>query len=159
MLPSSASSSRVSRSTSAGIKRLSSETDAAIPPSKRSCSASPTKVGTLPNQIHRRVVLRDYGKPIYKVSSRVALLAALEGCIEGHHSLHEAGLLHRDISINNLMVNEDEKNPSWRAFLIDLDLAIAEQREATSGAKGKTGTRAFMAIGALLDDEHSYARS
>uniref|UniRef100_A0A0B7KKI9 EKC/KEOPS complex subunit BUD32 n=1 Tax=Bionectria ochroleuca TaxID=29856 RepID=A0A0B7KKI9_BIOOC len=106
--------------------------------------------------MHRRVILSDYGKLIYKASSRVALLSALEGCIDGHYHLHKAGLLHRDISINNLMMNEDEKNPSRTAFLIDLDLAVREQREGASGAKGKTGTRAFMAIGALLDDEHSF---
>jgi hypothetical protein len=51
------------------------------------------------------------------------------------------------------MVKEDEDNPSWPAFLIDLDLAIKEDREKPSGARGKTGTRAFMAIGVLLDDE------
>ncbi|KAH7114560.1 hypothetical protein B0J13DRAFT_656314 [Dactylonectria estremocensis] len=149
MLPPSASASSVSRkgrSSSAGVKRPSSETDAALPPTKRSCSVSPTKasIDALPNRVHRRVILRDYGKPIYKASSRVALLAALESCIE-------------DISINNLMINEDDENPSRRAFLIDLDLAIRTQREGASGAKGKTGTRAFMAIGALLGNEqHSF---
>jgi serine/threonine protein kinase len=86
----------------------------------------------------------------------MALLSALEGCVEGHELLYRAGLLHRDISINNLMVNEDDRNPSWRAFLIDLDLAVREQREGASGAKGKTGTRAFMAIGALLGEQHSF---
>lgn len=163
MLPSSAIASSVSRKgrsgSSAGTKRPSSETDAALlPPSKRPCSTSPTKASIegLPNRIHRRVILRDYGKPIYKASSRLALLAALEGCIEGHQSLHKAGLLHRDISINNLMINEDDENPSRRAFLIDLDLAIKAQREGASGAKGKTGTRAFMAIGALLGQDHSF---
>jgi serine/threonine protein kinase len=70
--------------------------------------------------------------------------------------LRKAGFLHRDISINNLMVNEDDNNPSWPSFLIDLDLAIKEQREGASGARGKTGTRAFMAIGALLGEQHSF---
>jgi len=70
--------------------------------------------------------------------------------------LYKAGFLHRDISINNLMINEDDNNPSWPSFLIDLDLAIREQREGASGAKGKTGTRAFMAIGALLGEQHSF---
>lgn len=151
------SASRKGRSSSARMKRPSSEIDAAVPPSKRSCSASPTKasISTLPNRVHRRVVLREYGKPIYQASSRVALLAALEGCIEGHESLYSAGFLHRDISINNLMVNEEHEQ-SWRSFLIDLDLAIETTREEASGARGKTGTRAFMAIGALLDDEHSF---
>jgi len=54
------------------------------------------------------------------------------------------------------MINEEEQNPSLRAFLIDLDLAIRTTRVESSGARGKTGTRAFMAIGALLGEEHSF---
>ncbi|KAH7007912.1 uncharacterized protein B0I36DRAFT_370622 [Microdochium trichocladiopsis] len=151
--------SRKGRSNSiAGKKRSSSQTGAALPPSKRSCSASPTKASSnaMSNRVHRRVILQDYGEPIYNASSRSALLAALEGCIEGHESLRKAGFLHRDISINNLMINEDDDNISWRSFLIDLDLAVREQRQSASGAKGKTGTRAFMAIGALLGEQHSF---
>ncbi|KAM0269829.1 hypothetical protein ACHAQH_009646 [Verticillium albo-atrum] len=150
--------SRTGRSSTVGVKRSSSQTGAPVPPGKRSCSASPTKAShdAIPNRIHRRVILRDYGTAIYKASSRLALLAALEGCIEGHESLHKAGLLHRDISINNLMINEDNTNSSWPYFLIDLDLAIKEQRDGASGARGKTGTRAFMAIGALLGEQHSF---
>jgi serine/threonine protein kinase len=106
----------------------------------------------LPNRVHRRVILSDWGIPIYKARSREALLAALADYIEGHESLRQkAGLLHRDISIGNLMINKDNGG-----FLIDLDLAIKEQRISVSGAKGKTGTRAFMAIGALLGEQHSF---
>ncbi|KAI1908111.1 hypothetical protein LOZ65_006692, partial [Ophidiomyces ophidiicola] len=67
-----------------------------------------------------------------------------------------AGMLQCDISPNNLMINEDTGNSSWKAFIIDLDLAIKENREDASGARGKTGTRAFMAIGVLLDEQHSF---
>ncbi|KAI1466569.1 uncharacterized protein F4812DRAFT_460838 [Daldinia caldariorum] len=150
--------SREGRSTTPSQKRSASQTDASLPPSKRSCSVSPTKIDrtALPNRIHRRLIIQDYGKPIYEASSRAALLEALEGCIIGHESLHGAGILHRDISINNLMINEDANNPSRRSFLIDLDLAIKEQREGASGAKGKTGTRAFMAIGTLRGEQHSF---
>ena len=104
------------------------------------------------------VIVRDYGKPIYKASSRVSLLSALEGCIDGYESLHtRAGMLQCDISPNNLIINDEDDDLSWRAFLIDLDLAIKENREKPSGARGKTGTRAFMAIRVLLDDEmHSF---
>jgi hypothetical protein len=150
-------------------KRSSSQTDTSIPPSKRSCSSSPTKLGrnSLPNRIHRRIIVRDYGKPIYYASSRAALLVALEGCINGYESLHtQAGMLQCDISPANLMMNEDDDNdnPSWPSFLIDLDLAIKEKRHGFSGARGKTGTRArgkagtraFMAIGVLLGERHSF---
>ncbi|PVH90318.1 hypothetical protein DM02DRAFT_636904 [Periconia macrospinosa] len=146
-------------SSAAGRKRSSSCTDVPLPPSKRTCSSSPVKGGrATANRVHRRIIVRDFGKAIYKASSRVSLLAALEGCIVGYELLHtRAGMLQCDISPNNLMVNEEDDNPSWRAFLIDLDLAIKEQREKSSGARGKTGTRAFMAIGVLLDDElHSF---
>nr|ODO01273.1 hypothetical protein L204_02001 [Cryptococcus depauperatus CBS 7855] len=138
----------------AGVKRPFSETSLPLPPSKRSISTSQTKASTemLSNRVHRRVILCDYGKPIYKASSRVALLAAMERCIAGHESLLQAGFLHRDISINNLMIDEDNDN----AFLIDLDHAIRVPRIGASGAKGKTGTRAFMAIGVLEGDEHSF---
>ncbi|KAF2259124.1 hypothetical protein CC78DRAFT_586283 [Lojkania enalia] len=153
--------SRIGRSSSvAGRKRSSSSTGALLPPTKRTCSSSPIKGGrAIANRMHRRVVVaRDYGKPIYKSSSRTGLLAAQEGCIEGYESLHtRAGMLQCDISPNNLMMNEEDDNPSWRAFLIDLDLATKEQREKSSGARGKTGTRAFMAIGALLEDEEPHS--
>lgn len=65
-------------------------------------------------------------------------------------------MLQRGISMNNLIINEDDLNPSWRSFLIDLDLAIKEQRAKPSGAQGKTGTRAFMAIGVLYGEQHSF---
>ncbi|PGG99671.1 hypothetical protein AJ79_08445 [Helicocarpus griseus UAMH5409] len=61
-----------------------------------------------------------------------------------------------DISPRNLLVNEDEESPSWRAFLIDLDLAIRVERDGFSGARGKTGTRPFMAIGVLYGEKHSF---
>jgi hypothetical protein len=154
--------STTGRSTStAGRKPSSSCTDAPSPPRKRTCLGSLSKAGTsaaISNRVHRRVIVRDYGKAIYKASSRVAMLDALIGCIEGYESLYtQAGILQRDISTNNLIMNEDDNNPSWRSFLIDLDLAVKEQREKPSGAGGEAGTRAFMAIGVLYDGEqHSF---
>jgi hypothetical protein len=147
-------------STAIRRKRSSSQTNAPMPPKKRSCSSSPTKLGKgigTYNRVHRRVILRDFGKPITKASSRVSLLAALEKCIEGYESLYsKAGMLQCDISPGNLMINEEDGNPSWSAFLTDLDLAVKEQRDEFSGARGKTGTRAFMAIGVLLGEKHSF---
>ncbi|KAH6658574.1 hypothetical protein BKA67DRAFT_513733 [Truncatella angustata] len=69
---------RQGRSSSiAGVKRSSSQTGAPMPPGKRSCSTSPTKpVSTaLANRVHRHVIIRNYGHPIHKASSRCALLS------------------------------------------------------------------------------------
>ncbi len=78
----------------------------------------------LPNRVHRRVILSDYGTPIYEASSRVTLLSALKCCIHGHEALYKAGYLHRDILLHNLMIGEGRRGDSWPALLIDLDFAI-----------------------------------
>ncbi|KAI2602620.1 hypothetical protein GGR54DRAFT_633840 [Hypoxylon sp. NC1633] len=158
-LPRDSGTLSISQDSVTGQKRSSSQTGAPLPSSKRSRSESPIRVdrSTLPNRIHRRVIVCDYGQSIYKASSPVVLLAAVEGCIDGHESLRKAGILHRDISINNLMINEDNDDPPWSSFLIDLDLAIPIDRRNASGARWKTGTRAFMAIGALLGELHTFA--
>ena len=142
-----------------GRKRSSSNMGAPLPPSKHNYSTSSvkTKINTaVPNRVHRRIIVSNYGKAIYTSSTPAILLAALKGYINGYESLHKrAGILQRDISPNNLIINE-ENNGSWPAFLINLDLAIKKQRVGFSGARGKTGTRAFMAIGVLRDKKHSF---
>ncbi|OBT77117.1 hypothetical protein VF21_05044 [Pseudogymnoascus sp. 05NY08] len=154
--PSGMDSSQRGRSTADTInrKRSSSSLNAPLPPKKRTCSSSLTKREQTPsthNRIRRRVIVRDYGTPIYKASSCVAIIAALEG----YESLHDrCSMLQRDVSIRNLMMNEDVDNPSWPSFLIDL--AIKSEREEPSGARSKTGTKAFMAIRVLLSEKHSF---
>lgn len=64
----------------------------------------------------------------------------------------DAKILHRDISVGNVMLNGAEDD----GFLIDLDLAIKIDREKASGAPSKTGTKVFMSIGALYGEDHSF---
>ncbi|KMW66850.1 hypothetical protein BDDG_11749 [Blastomyces dermatitidis ATCC 18188] len=130
---------RASQSSGIGRKRSSDCVDTVFPPppSKRTQSTSPMKrpAGSPLNRVHRRVIVQDYGKPIYESSSRVALLVGMEGCIVGYESLYSsARLIQSDISPRNLLINENEDNPSWRSFLIDLDLAIRTKRDGFLGA-------------------------
>ncbi len=81
----SARSGRSTSTSSAERKRPSSHTDAPLPPRKRTRSSSLAKGGkssAQKNRVHRRVIVRDYGKVFYKASSRAAMLAALGGSIE-----------------------------------------------------------------------------
>jgi hypothetical protein len=70
----------------------------------------------------------------------------------GHESLLNAKILHRDISVGNVMLTEAEDD----GFLIDLNLAVKVDREKASGAPSKTGTKVFMAIGALYGEDHNF---
>ncbi|KAL8643441.1 MAG: hypothetical protein Q9210_007661, partial [Variospora velana] len=147
-------------------RKRSSDTSRMAPP-KKSCSGFPSGL-PIHNRVHRLIITRDPGKPIWQASSPQALLTGLFGAIKGedlimsiesianftlgHESSLDAGILHRDISIGNIMLTENEND----GFLIDFDLAIKTNSEKASGAPGKTGTKAFMAIGALLGDFHTF---
>ncbi|PSN59265.1 hypothetical protein BS50DRAFT_580135 [Corynespora cassiicola Philippines] len=135
-------------------KRSSSSVQVSIPPPKRSCSISPVKqdLRRRKNRVHRRLVMRSVGKTLYEASSPQGILTGLIGGINGHESLLDAKILHRDISIGNVMLTIAEDD----GFLIDLDLAIKIDREGASGAPSKTGTKVFMAIGALYGEEHTF---
>jgi len=160
-----------SKSHSLSRKRSSSTAQMAPPASfKRSCSSfeSPNPRSPIHNRVHRRVITRDFGKPIYEASSLVAIINGFIGVIKGedlimniesiadfilgHESLLNAGILHRDVSIGNIMLTENEDD----GFLIDLDLAVMTSNDRASGAPSKTGTKIFMAIGALLGEPHSF---
>ncbi|KAI9758368.1 MAG: hypothetical protein M1835_000602 [Candelina submexicana] len=146
-----------SRSQSPILLRKRSSSSAQMAPRggiKRSCSSlrSRNSEMLIHNRVHRRVITCDAGKAIYKASSRVAIMNGFIGAMSGHESLLNAGILHRDISIGNIMLTENEDT----GFLIDLDLAIKTSNDQASGAPSKTGTKIFMAIGALLGEPHSF---
>ncbi|KAI7939352.1 hypothetical protein MJO29_014088 [Puccinia striiformis f. sp. tritici] len=101
------------------------------------------------DRVHRRLILKDVGKPIWTADSPVRLLEAIEGCIKGHWALLRAGYLHRDISINNLMIDNQTKDPDRKSFLIDLDMAIPYPLPNNEDHHERAGTKVFMSIGLL----------
>jgi len=50
------------------------------------------------------------------------------------------------------MLTEQEDD----GFLVDFDLAVKTLDDKVSGAPSKTGTKIFMAIGALISEHHSF---
>jgi len=161
------------RTQSQSLSRKRSSSSAQMAPrsgDKRSCSSFELPDSRLPihNRVRRRTITRDPGKPIYKASSPVAIINGFIGAIKGedlviniesladfilgHESLLNAGILHRDISIGNIMFTENEDD----GFLIDFDLSNKTSDDEASGAPSKTGTKIFMAIGALLGEPHNF---
>lgn len=141
-------------------------TETSLAPSKRTYSNSLSRERRNPaewGRVHRRVIICDYEKPHYQASSLVTMLQRWKRTLKvrdmlkfavfplamiGYESLHEhTGISQGNISIGNLMMNGQDCNPSWPAFLINLNPAINEQRDEPLGARTKTGTRVFMPIG------------
>lgn len=129
------------------------------------------------NRIHTLIVTGPVGTPITECTSAVQVAQTLLGALIGHASLFfRGGILHRDISINNIMYTAAAfpVSPADRAlhaaflpaaappldlhgFLIDLDYAIVHPSLAASGAPHRTGTLPFMSINVLFDCPHTYS--
>lgn len=109
------------------------------------------------NRVHSRILMRK-GREIYNFDTPQELLLGLHDAIEGHRSLYQAGILHRDISIFNIMLALGTRSDSKRGFLIDLDMAIEIANLEPSTAPHRTGTREFMAIEVLHGHQitHTY---
>jgi hypothetical protein len=111
---------------------------------------------TYGNRVNYCLVTSPAGRPLYKYRSVRELLEALCDAIRGHRSLlKDGGILHRDISENNIIITESPFEGGPKGILIDLDLA-KELDSLPSGARHRTGTMQFMAIQVLEGEGHTY---
>lgn len=107
------------------------------------------------NRIFSCMVISPAGRMIKEFQSVKELLTALRDAIKGHRSLFEkARILHRDISENNIIITDPESANGFTGMLIDLDLAIEDNKR--TGGRQMTGTMEFMAIDVLCGCEHTY---
>ncbi|KAK7019871.1 hypothetical protein R3P38DRAFT_2535963 [Favolaschia claudopus] len=126
-------------------------------------------------RLHRRLVLTPFGRALSTFSTRKELLSALRDAIKAHQSLYdEAKILHRDISVYNILLvpsvdmlspppttpSPDEVGASSshtavpnlkRGLLIDVDyaLVLSPTGERNAATAHRTGTLPFMATEVL----------
>ncbi|KAF6760777.1 hypothetical protein DFP72DRAFT_881448 [Ephemerocybe angulata] len=76
------------------------------------------------NRTMCRVTMECYGSPLHNFTSQRHALAALRDAIKAHWDLLQAGILHRDVSMENILLGEDGAPVGRRGILIDLEFAI-----------------------------------
>ncbi|KAJ3500029.1 hypothetical protein NLJ89_g9973 [Agrocybe chaxingu] len=95
--------------------------------------------------VRLRLTLKQYGRPLDSFDSREQLLFAFRDAVAGHRNLWRAGALHRDISVNNILLGNQGAPQGWRGVLIDLEFAVRlEPQDLLPEASYKTGTPGFM---------------
>ncbi|KAF8694535.1 hypothetical protein RHS03_08174, partial [Rhizoctonia solani] len=103
-----------------------------------------------------RVIVLPLCIPLYKVPNLSDFMKACISLLDTIHQLYtRARILHRDVSVNNLMVNKVK--PS-EGVLIDLDLGHEipdDGKQCGPTSSHRTGTLPFMALD-LLHDESEY---
>ncbi|KAL1742495.1 hypothetical protein HDZ31DRAFT_43118 [Schizophyllum fasciatum] len=102
------------------------------------------------DRVYTSVVLRRYGKSVEHFGSRRQLLFAFRDSIKGHRNLWWIWIIHRDVSIHNILLGLDDAADGWKGVLIDLDMAISARRERSDlGVDFRTASTCFLPSSAL----------
>ncbi|KAJ3504859.1 hypothetical protein NLJ89_g7722 [Agrocybe chaxingu] len=105
------------------------------------------------DRLFRRVILEAYGKPIDKFKDRIELLYAFRDAVAGHQNMWKQNIIHRDISINNILIGGADAPKGRRGILIDLDVAVQwEYWGSMPAVDVGVGTRAFKSIFVLRSE-------
>lgn len=90
------------------------------------------------DRVHTRILMRQ-GRELTTFSGTSELLWGFHDAIQGHRSLVESDILHRDISIDNIMLSDPaDRSDGKRGFIIDLDLAVQISSTQPSSAPDRT---------------------
>ncbi|KAI0750211.1 hypothetical protein C8Q80DRAFT_1233155 [Daedaleopsis nitida] len=96
---------------------------------------------------HMRFIMAHVGRPITEFKNTYELVRAFYDAIIGHKKAYEeAGILHRDISVGNIMILDDrDKDDSPTGFLLDFDYSsivehVVDPKRAKAQADPKNST-------------------
>ncbi|PBK67855.1 hypothetical protein ARMSODRAFT_1085875 [Armillaria solidipes] len=99
------------------------------------------------------IVLITKGRPLESFETGKQLVSCVADAMEAHQKAYAlAGLLHRDISVGNIMMTLDRKNR--RGILIDWDHCVLVSRVRQSSRISRTGTWQFVSAH-LLDNPNA----
>ncbi|KAF5341214.1 hypothetical protein D9611_006102 [Ephemerocybe angulata] len=102
------------------------------------------------NRTMSRVTMACYGSSLDQFTSQGQAIAALRDAIQGHWNLLKAGIMHRDVSMDNILFGEVDVNDGPRGVLIDLDMAMAVSGP-TAGmlTDYRVGTHLYQSVSVL----------
>ncbi|KAJ2562630.1 hypothetical protein GGH12_003082 [Coemansia sp. RSA 1822] len=105
-----------------------------------------------PLRAHRRIVMSPVGHSLKKVQNEAELIIVLVEAMQCYSSvLGRCGVLHRDISANNILVVRDGEDTIPRGLLIDFDFAIKVDTQERSARPARSGTMPYMSIANILN--------
>ncbi|KAJ1728638.1 hypothetical protein LPJ61_003926 [Coemansia biformis] len=102
----------------------------------------------MPLWVHKRIAMSPIGEPLEHIQSEYELIIAFCDAMEAHAAIHrECKILHRDISINNILLRR--VGDVVGSMVIDLDNAMRTGCKHVAAEPDRTGTLPYMRIGSL----------
>ncbi|KAJ2371024.1 hypothetical protein IW150_004790, partial [Coemansia sp. RSA 2607] len=104
----------------------------------------------IPFRAHKRVVTTPIGKPLRHLNCPLKLVKVITDVMRTHYRIRwDADILHRDISINNVLFYETDDGSDVQGLLIDFDHAVDLSVPKTKRHLERSGTLPFMSINNL----------
>ncbi|KAJ7072011.1 hypothetical protein C8F01DRAFT_1102168, partial [Mycena amicta] len=76
----------------------------------------------LQERYHQRTVMEDVGTPLYEYPDTKTLVQVVQDALEGHQAAVNAGIVHRDVSVGNILIRQGPQR--LEGFLHDWDVSI-----------------------------------
>ncbi|KAF6760884.1 kinase-like domain-containing protein [Ephemerocybe angulata] len=106
------------------------------------------------NRTMSRVTMACYGSSLDQFTSQRQAIAAIRDAIQGHWNLLKAGIMHRDVSMDNILFGEDDSDDDPRGVLIDLDMAmVVDGPTAGMLTEYRVGTHLYQSVSVLRNSD------
>ncbi|KAJ2661325.1 hypothetical protein IWW48_002478 [Coemansia sp. RSA 1200] len=104
----------------------------------------------VPFRVHKRIATTPVGKPLRHLNCPLKLIKVMADVMRVHSRIRwDAGILHRDISSNNVLFYEIDGGKDVRGLLIDFDHAVDVSVPKVTRHLDRSGTLPFMSINNL----------
>ncbi|OCH84987.1 hypothetical protein OBBRIDRAFT_785496 [Obba rivulosa] len=78
----------------------------------------------VPERSHMRFAMKCVGKTLYSFKSTMELVQAIHDAIIGHQRALQARILHRDVSMGNVLIVDESEGKKYRGLLTDFDYSF-----------------------------------
>ncbi|KAF5341020.1 hypothetical protein D9611_006111 [Ephemerocybe angulata] len=114
------------------------------------------KANEFHNRTMSRVTMACYGSSLDRFTSQRQAIVALRDAIKGHWNLLKAGIMHRDVSMDNILFGDDDSNEGPGGILIDFDMAmVVDGPTAGLLTEYRVGTHLYQSVSVLRHSDQS----
>ncbi|RPD79631.1 hypothetical protein L226DRAFT_567713 [Lentinus tigrinus ALCF2SS1-7] len=111
----------MARALTGGDVRLNKQTLMSVRALRGNDALTPPEIRGISDRVLHRVSLQKVGKPLWEYTSLEQFLRAIIGAVEAHKTLADNGIIHRDISAGNILIEVFPDFENGTMLELDID--------------------------------------